>query len=162
MRRLSLFLGSLSWGSRLQILASILILGILCWADYERKLLHYTISFILFAWFLGWVLKLSMLSSAQQIFRVLSVISIAIMMTYILAPKLRWWRTPLSRLVCEFLLVLDLSCRYWFLSELRLRQMKNRGPIAQDYDGRDPNLADFEQSTKRSDDDPADQQYNRF
>jgi|GEM_PF-4274368 len=162
MRRLSLFLGSLSWGSRLQLLASILILGTLCWVDYQRKLLHYTIAFILFAWFLGWILKLAMLSSARQIFRILSVISIAILLTYIAAPNLRWWRRPISRLVCEFLLVMDLSCRYWFLSELRLRQMKNSDRGAHDDDGLDPDITDFEQSTQRADDDRTDKQHLPF
>ena len=124
MRRLDLFLGFLSWGSRLQMLAVLLILGFWIWLDIQRGIWPVSIAIILFAAFIGRILMPLMVAYPRQSFRIWGSFGIVYLVIYLVARDQWWWRTVLAHFCRQFFLWLELSCGYWFVSELRLRQEK--------------------------------------
>lgn len=122
MRRLSLYLGFLSWGSRLQMLAVLLILGYWVWLDVQRGIWPVSIAIILLAAFVGAILMPLMVAYPRQSFRIWSSFGIVYLVVYLVARDQWWWRTVLAHFCREFAMWLELSCGYWFVSELRLRQ----------------------------------------
>lgn len=132
MRRLFLFLGSLSWGSRLQTLAVVLILGWNAWFDYQRGNWPVTIGIICFAWLLGWLLKPLMMAYPIQATKIWGTLGIAYFLTFFLARNQWWWRLMITHYASEFYLWLDLSCGYWFVSEMCLQQQRIESALTLD------------------------------
>ena len=135
MRRLSLYLGALSWGSRLQMLAILLILGYWMWLDIQLKIWPVTAAIVLFAWFLGWLLMPTMVAHPRAAHRIWGSFGIAYLIVYLLAHRQWWWRTVAAHFGRELVLWLEVSCGYWFVSELRLRQEPSATDSLPDQDG---------------------------
>ncbi len=126
MKRLSWFLGSLPWGSRLQILAVALILMWYAWFDFERGNSGVTIGIIAVTWLIGWLLKPIMTANPRLTYKIWSTFGVAFLLTFVLARAQWWWHTMLAHYAREFVMWLDLSCGYWFISELRLQPERQR------------------------------------
>ena len=122
MKRLFLFLGALSWGARLQMLALALIVGFYAWIDFGKGFSHVTAGVVIFSWFIGWLMKPLMVSHAKTTFRIWSAFGIVVVVAYVLGRNQWWWGTALAHFAREFFMLLDLSCGYWFVSELRIQQ----------------------------------------
>jgi hypothetical protein len=122
MKRLFLFLGGLPLGARLQILAVTLILGYQAWFDFQRGVWPVTIVIVALAWLIGWWLMPVMVAHPHVSQRVWGTFGIAFLVIYVLAHKQWWWRTMAAHFGRELAMWLDLSCGYWFISELRLQQ----------------------------------------
>ena len=124
MRRFNLFLRSLSWGSRLQLLAIALILGYWIWLDYQRGIWPVSMVIIVFAWFLGWLVMPLMAAYPRQAFRIWGSFGIVYMVVFFVSRNQWWWRTVAAHFGRELALWLELSCGYWFISELKLREQR--------------------------------------
>ena len=130
MKRLRYFLGALSWGARLQMLSLAIILGFWIWLDFKLGYWKVGVGIILVTWLIGWLMKPVMIANPRLTVTVLKTIRVSILLLYflifilenILAKRQRWWHLLISHFGREFLLWLDLSCEYWFLSELGLQQ----------------------------------------
>lgn len=122
MRRLFLFLRAMRWGGRLQILVVVLILGLWAWIDFQIGRSAVTIGIVVTSWLIGWLLKPVMVANPRQTSSLLSFVGIVVLAFYVLAWKQWWWKILLAHYAREFVLWLDLSCQYWFLSELSLQR----------------------------------------
>jgi len=124
MKRLFLFLGSLSWGERLHML--VLIITLWFYASYDIKKGNWpvTIGIIMVAWLIGWSLIPLMIAYPRQTYRIWNLWGIAFFVVYLLAHKQWWWRPMGAHYLRELYLWIDLSCGYWFISELRLQREK--------------------------------------
>lgn len=127
MRRLSLFLGFLSWGSRLQLLAVLLILGYWMWMDVQRGIWPVSVAIILMALLAGRIFMPLMVAYPRQSFRIWGSFGMVYLVVYLFARDQWWWRTVLAHFCRQFAMWLELSCGYWFVSELRLRQEQLAG-----------------------------------
>lgn len=144
MRRLSLYLGGLSWGSRLQLLALLLILGFWVWIDVNHGIWPVTIVIVLFAITLGRLMLPVMLSHPTMTHRLWSSFGFLYLIVYLSCQRQWWWRTVAAHFGREILLWLEVSCGYWFISELRLRQQAMSDANRQDSD--DPPVSDPSQT----------------
>ena len=70
MKRLSLFFGALPFGSRLQILAVLCLLGYHAWIDYQLGIWPVTIVIIVIAWTIGWLMMPVMAAYPKQTFKI--------------------------------------------------------------------------------------------
>ena len=122
MKRLFLFFGSLPWGARLQIIAVSLILVWYAWFDFKNGNSPVTIGIVLVAWLIGWLLMPLMMAHQRTTFQIWSTFGVAFLMTYVLAQNQWWWHTMIAHYCREIVMWLDVSCGYWFISELRLQQ----------------------------------------
>lgn len=127
MKRLFLFLGALSWGARLQLLALILILVRDALIDFQMNRSQVTVSIILISWFIGWLVKPLMIARPKLTSRVGSAIGIVVFAFFLLTLGHRIWRLRIAHYGFELFLWLSLSCEYWFVSELKLREQQFSG-----------------------------------
>jgi hypothetical protein len=122
MRRLSLYLGTLSWWSRLQVLVLLIILGFQAQVDIKHGIWPVTVFIVFVTVLIGWLLKPLMVAHPRTAYRIWSSFGIVFLITFLLCHKQWWWRTVAAHFGREFALWLELSCGYWFISELRLKQ----------------------------------------
>lgn len=134
MRRLVLYVRGLSWGARLQLLALLTILGFWAWIDVGLGIWPVTVGIFLLALFLGWLLMPLMVSRPKLAFRVWSSFGIIYLVLYLACQRQWWWRTLAAHLGREMLLWLEITCGYWFVSELFLRQQRamSESPAAEE------------------------------
>ncbi|WP_010583459.1 hypothetical protein [Schlesneria paludicola] len=125
MRRLSLVFGSLSLGAKLQTLAVALILAWYAWFDYRLGRWPVTVGIILFSVLVGWLLRPLMRAYPQRTSQVWRILSIAFVLTYMLAQGQWWWRLLIRHYLCEYFWWQVFSCGYWFISDLRLDQERD-------------------------------------
>ena len=81
-----------------------------------------TVGIFLVALLTGWLLKPLMTANPQRTAKILSAFGIVVFGFYVLARNEWWWRTRAAHFSREFVMWLDLSCAYWFISETQLRQ----------------------------------------
>lgn len=124
MRRLFLYLRGLSWGACLQLLVVAMILGRLAWIDFQIGRSSVTIGIALTSWLIGWLLKRVMVANPQRTSKTLNVVGFVVLAFYVLTWKQWWWRLRLAHYASEFVLWLDFSCGYWFVSELQLERQQ--------------------------------------
>jgi hypothetical protein len=122
MRRLSLFLGALSWGTRFQILMVTLFLAYQVWFDFQKGYLPVTVSIMLLTAFIGWLAMPLMVAYPRQTYRIWGSFGTVFLLFSILATGQRWWWTVAAHFGREIVMCQYLSCGYWFISELRLSQ----------------------------------------
>lgn len=122
MRRLLLFIGALRWGARLQMVAVVMMLGLYAWLDYQKGYWPVTIAVALTAWLIGWLLKPLMVAHPRRTTWIWNILGILVLIFILFAHRQRWWRLLITRFAKQFFLWLDVSCGYWFLSELQLQQ----------------------------------------
>ena len=122
MRRLSLFLGALSWGTRFQILMVTLFLAYQVWFDFHKGYLPVTVSIMLLTAFIGWLAMPLMVAYPRQTYRIWGSFGTVFLLFSILATGQRWWWTVAAHFGREIVMCQYLSCGYWFISELRLSQ----------------------------------------
>jgi hypothetical protein len=125
MKRLFLFWGAVSWGARLQMVAVALILGWYAWLDFQMGNWPVTIGIIVVAFSIAHRLKPVMIANSEMTHKIWSTFGVAFITTYFLAHQQWWWRTLLAHYVREFVMWLDFSCGYWFISELQLQQRES-------------------------------------
>ena len=121
MRRLLLFLGGSSWGGRLQLLVVVMILGSMAWIDFQIGRSPVTIGIALTSWLIGWLLKPVMVANPRRTSMTLNVVGFVVLAFYVLAWNQWWWKIRLAHYAREFVLWMDLSCGFWFISEMRLQ-----------------------------------------
>jgi hypothetical protein len=124
MRRLSLFLGSMSFGQKLQLLIIVVLLANHAWFDFQIGKSEWTIGIIFAAFAFGWMLKPVMVMYPRMTYRIWGAFGILILAAYVFGNHIPLWRTLLGHFLRELLLWLDISCGYWFISEMRLRQLE--------------------------------------
>ena len=122
MKRLYLFLKALPLGSRLQILVVVLLIGYHAWIDFQHGYSAVTMGIFVVALLIGWLLKPLMTANPRRTAKVLSAFGIVVFGFYVLARHEWWWRTRAAHFSREFVMWLDLSCAYWFISETQLQQ----------------------------------------
>ena len=170
MKRLRLFLSALSPGARLQMLSVAIILGWWIWLDVKLGYWPIGIGIIPITWVIGWLMKPVMVANPRMTVAVLKTIRLTILLLYflifiletLLAWRQRWWHLLIAHFAREFFLWLDLSCEFWFLSELRLRQERqneqavvekvdrNRIDHGDRFDYRNDDFEDEPRSTTRA------------
>lgn len=156
MSRIALFWGGLPLGSKLQHVALALILGsVFVTRDLNPRfrwfglpLWQITAPLILLTIVIGWILLPLMMRNLRRTQRILSALGCFVLILGILLATQRWaLRLMIVQVSMTTLLWLDLSCSFWFISELQLLAMAFRAAQAETMDGGDLE-SDEEQDTE--------------
>ena len=132
MRRLGYFWRGLPLGSKLQFLAMALILGsVFVTQDLRPRprvfgllLWQVTAPLIISAFVLGRLLLPLMLRHPERAQRILSWFGMTVFLVSLLSINQRWGRIVLTHLGLTFGMWLDVSCWFWFISEIQQRAAK--------------------------------------
>lgn len=152
MQRLYLFIETMPWGARLQTLVVAIILGWYAWIDIQFGIWPISLGIVLLTFLLAWLLKPVMMAHQRATFKIWGACGMAFLLTYVLAQKQQWWLTMYAHFGREFFMWLDLSCGYWFISEVRLQQMR-AAEMMQAYEQQDEPVQPVQPVETRSDDD---------
>ncbi|WP_373649974.1 hypothetical protein [Schlesneria sp. DSM 10557] len=132
MRRLKLFLTTVSWGTRLQLLMVVLYLSYQVWFDSRRGYLPVTFAIMLLTGLLGRLLLPLMMAYPRLTFRVWGSFGTVFLLLSYLVSGQRWWWTVAAHFGREIVMCQYLSCGYWFVSQLRLAQERLTSDIPED------------------------------
>jgi len=129
MRRFGYFWSGLPLGSKLQFVALGLILGSVFWNRdlnparrwFGRPLWQVTVPLILLMFVLGRLLLPLMLRSPLRTQRALYRFGMLVFVLGIYASTQRWGRLMITHVSLSLAMWLDVSCWFWFISEIQIR-----------------------------------------